>query len=27
MEQTENERGRIRVSFKKLVYDAFAAGN
>ena len=27
MEQTENERGRIRVSFKKLVYDAFAVGN
>jgi len=27
MEQTENERGRIRVSFKKLVYDAFASGN
>jgi CubicO group peptidase (beta-lactamase class C family) len=27
MEQTQNERGRIRVAFKKLVYDAFAAGN
>ena len=23
MEQTQNERGRIRVAFKKLVYDAF----
>jgi CubicO group peptidase (beta-lactamase class C family) len=27
MEQTENERGRTRVAFKKLVYDAFAGGN
>ncbi len=24
MEQTQNERGRIRVAFKKLVYDSFA---
>jgi CubicO group peptidase (beta-lactamase class C family) len=24
MEQTQNERGRIRVAFKKMVYDAFA---
>jgi CubicO group peptidase (beta-lactamase class C family) len=27
MEQTQNERARTRVAFKKLVYDAFAAGN
>jgi CubicO group peptidase (beta-lactamase class C family) len=25
MEQTENERGRIRVAFRKMVYDAFAS--
>jgi CubicO group peptidase (beta-lactamase class C family) len=25
MEQTENERGRVRVAFRKLVYDAFAS--
>lgn len=25
MEQTQNERARVRVAFKKLVYDAFAA--
>ena len=23
MEQTQNERGRIRVAFRKMVYDAF----
>jgi CubicO group peptidase (beta-lactamase class C family) len=27
MEQTQNERGRTRVAFKKLVYDAFGASN
>jgi CubicO group peptidase (beta-lactamase class C family) len=27
MEQTQNERGRITPAFKKLVYDAFEAGN
>jgi hypothetical protein len=27
MEQTQTERPRIRVAFKKLVYDAFVAGN
>ena len=27
MAQTQNERARTRVAFKKLVYDAFAAGN
>ena len=27
MEQTQHERARTRVAFKKLVYDAFAAGN
>jgi CubicO group peptidase (beta-lactamase class C family) len=27
MEQTQNGRARTRVAFKKLVYDAFAAGN
>jgi CubicO group peptidase (beta-lactamase class C family) len=27
MAQTQNERARTRVVFKKLVYDAFAAGN
>jgi CubicO group peptidase (beta-lactamase class C family) len=25
MEQTEKERGRVRVTFRKLVYDAFAS--
>jgi CubicO group peptidase (beta-lactamase class C family) len=25
MEQTENERGRVRVAFRKLVYDAFTS--
>ena len=24
MEQTQNERSRIRVAFKQMVYDAFA---
>ena len=27
MEQTHNDRAHTRVAFKKLVYDAFAAGN
>ena len=27
MEQTDNERGPIRVAFRKLVYDAFLAGD
>jgi CubicO group peptidase (beta-lactamase class C family) len=27
MEQTQNDRAHTRVAFKKLVYDAFAAGN
>jgi CubicO group peptidase (beta-lactamase class C family) len=27
MEQTQNERGRVRVVFKQLVYDAFAGAN
>ena len=26
MEQTQGERARTRVAFRKLVYDAFAAG-
>src|ERR1700744_6705755 len=26
MEQTDNERGPIRVAFRKLVYDAFSNG-
>lgn len=26
-EQTRNERGRITLAFKKLVYDAFAKDN
>jgi hypothetical protein len=26
MEQTQSERARTRVAFRKLVYDAFAAG-
>jgi hypothetical protein len=25
MERTDNERGPIRVAFRKLVYDAFAS--
>jgi hypothetical protein len=27
MEQTQNERGRIRVAFRKMVYDAFPKDN
>ena len=27
MEQTQNDRAHTRVAFKKLVYDAFVAGN